>query len=301
MSAIIEFLPTVIPGPPQEVIEKAKCLLSDIKVLRKWKANDARIEAFQELKRLKFKHNGLGVLTDNVLLNMPMVSLSSVRMLAEAIGWCIIPIGYLAYSHRPVKNSGTIAEKWDPLGDFVTPNHRQHLKPWSFNSCYDNYQNSCLNIDSSYHLHVLAPLAAYDVMHHINSKDAPIFIPKDISQAFAAVEMSIPIFRSMKRQIEDNREKIDKLKMDVSSLNDRVSRIENDMIAQRLETKKAEKAQNRAYTEWANGLADPVALIFPKEVDVTHDADVYVGPSWGDVPEDVIATLKVLAQMKTVK
>lgn len=303
MSAIVDFLPTVIPKAPKEVTERAKGLLSDRVVLQRWGAKDASGSAFLELKALKLKHSGLGVTADNVLLDMPMVSLSSVRSLAEALGWCIIPIGYLAPSHRPRGYGSNV------LSDFTTTDHRCHRSPWAFATCRKRERNAgeCVDLDSHHRLHVLAPLSAYSVEHHINAVDAPIFVPSDISQAFAALEMSIPMFRSMKRQIADNRERIDGLREDVDSLGERITRIESDMIAQRLEAKakakvkakvKAQAEERAAYEEWAAGLTDPVSLIFPANASVTDDVDVFVGPSWGDVPDDVIATLKALAQMR---
>lgn len=207
-------------------------------------------------------------------------TVKSARSLAETIGFGIFPWGL-------------ISGRYSPDSDTVDT-----LNAW--------YEKAKANV------YVMAPVDAYDLKKHISKppcSDA-MFIPSDVRQAFMALRMSVPVFRSLQQQIDslrdhvrDARERLQAVERDVRELGERVSALAVEVAHARAEQAKAEQQRAVAIEKWYASIADPIALILPNRATIeTEDANVLVGPVWGgDLPAELAKLVAATARKRGAK
>lgn len=191
----------------------------------------------------------------NALLEMPRMSLSNMRKVADALGFVLIPFDYLdarSYEKETDAKKKTIERFHADLG------------AW-------------------FDLYAIAPLGHYSLERHVaSSSELGLRVPNKYEQAFMALDMVMPILREVKalgKRVEKH-EKV--LTETVSRLNKLEQRIEQERI-ERIAAETA--ARNRAFT-----FNDPMMFALPKGSSLENDGTALIGPAWGPDLEDILLT-----------
>jgi CRISPR/Cas system endoribonuclease Cas6 (RAMP superfamily) len=151
--------------------------------------SDIRVSILQESKTVPASLYRDDYLTD--LAKSPRANLSEIRRFADAFGFVIIPFEYMTDRAFDAE-SGEVERS---ATNFAV-HCRVHLK-------YQNY--------------VLCPLPYYSLQKHVAAEeDLPIYSGV-FEQSFMAVNMTLPVFRQMARQIKtiEAVQKNSELRMDV--------------------------------------------------------------------------------------
>lgn len=251
--------------------------------LRKYSSHrhldDTTKEAFSRAKkiaddlRLELANNGYSLpedLLDNSipsrLATSPRASLKDLREICDTLGFVIIPFEYL--SSKAYDNEG---------GDVLR--------------AIDTFKSQTEEHGVSY---VLCPPNFYDINRHVRAKNGnlPIYAGRN-SAAFFAISMSVPMFRTILSEIEDNRKAIGNVQARVSAAEENIQSLANQLESLRnsvererkrvaLEKAAAEEVARRKEIEEARWLADePLMFMVPGKSLLTEDVDVVLGPCWG--------------------
>jgi len=158
--------------PPTAAHEKtAKEFRLHKEVLNHYRAKDASEELCHKALRysMELAVSGHAIpKTGSILDGMPVTTPDIACALADKIGFLVMPYAYLSRSFGPPHAQRCVIEEL------------QELK---------------------FNLYVMAPVGAYDLFKHVATHDEPMFVPKDLTQAFTALGMSVPMFRSMQAQL----------------------------------------------------------------------------------------------------
>lgn len=205
-------------------------------------------------------------------LAWPQSTMSTVRELADRIGFAVFPLTYLSESFLPSRYEQRQA--WDAV---------QQVEWWDSRRVY-----------------VMAPVTAYSLDRHLDNEDAPIYVPEDAAQAFLALQMSIPVLRQIRRHIKELQRSVSEMRADIDSLNHRLGQLAEQIARQRAESERLrrkvqiDKIEAALHTWYVDG-GDPLLLVIPwplsRESDFRANVRVLVGPSWGELPPVVASML----------
>jgi hypothetical protein len=211
------------------------------------------------------------------LSESPKVKLSEARKLSNTLGFPIVPYSYMNAN----------APTWDErraIEGFVEATLLAGMQPY-----------------------VLCPMTAYQVTKHVAAEgiyaDLPIYAPKDISQAFAAINMSIPMFRSLQKNVDHNGKRISKVEADIVSLSTKLDQLAAQVEQQQREAIEARVEQDTRSTAEGKRLIeasmlvrvyDPMLLAIPADKSIHDKTWAIVGPCWGaDFPDIVLAAMSI--------
>ena len=224
-------------------------------------------------KTLGYKNNdGLSRLSES-----PKVKLSEVRKLSNTLGFPIVPYVYMN------ANVPTWEER-RAIEGFVEATLLAGMQPY-----------------------VLCPMTAYQVTKHVAAEgiyaDLPIYAPKDISHAFAAINMSIPMFRSLQKNVDHNGRRLSKVEENIESLSTKLDQLaaqveqqQREMIEARAESTRATDAEAKRLIEASMMVRvyDPMLLAIPGDKSIHDKTWAIVGPCWGaDFPDIVLAAMSI--------
>jgi hypothetical protein len=197
------------------------------------------------------------------LSNAPRTTTASVRALADEIGFVVMPYAYLDTSN------------------FGPPNNR--FVRW----LHERYGTQ---------MYVVAPVNGYNLQLQLDGKDLPMHVPSDVAQAFLALQMSIPVLRSMQRQLKalerDVRgiwEQQNAMREEIRALHARVDEMGRIMARERAQRAQFEES---VLSEWYRRGGDPLVIVLPDRGTIADDTWALVGPSWGKLPEKLEDALK---------
>ncbi len=205
----------------------------------------------------------------------PKVLLADVRRMADRLSFLLMPFEYLDDRAYQLENYQVTAA----IKGFV-----QDLANW-------------------FDIYVLAPIQYYSVNKHVRAKtDSSLYAGKDVAQAFIALAMSIPMFRAILGDVEDLRQRVDRVNARVVSVETELKNLarridELQVQAQRqqaealLAQERTTALQRQLETEISRGAfiaLDPVLLAVPKGTGPQADGVAIVGPCWGPDFADVI-------------
>lgn len=218
----------------------------------------------------------------------PKTSLSHLRELADKLGFILTPFDYLddrSYKDEDYKVKHAIS------------NFNAKLNPW-------------------FQTYVLSPIHFYDVQKHVASEvDLPIYANKDAAQAFMAINMAIPMFRTLSMNIDQLRDHaknlskvVSKNTQELANLSKRITALEAQVEAQRQQAILQERRNQemRAQLEqlqsrrefWAY---EPLLFAFSKNLTINDEGIALVGPCWGPDFKDIVFTaldLKVIKNQR---
>lgn len=197
----------------------------------------------------------------------PRVLLGEVRRLADILGFVVIPFEYMnpqAYA----------SESWQ-LRDAI--------------SSFDRANNN----SGLFRTYALCPIPYYSVERHVKAKDdLPVYAPPSAAQAFMALAMSIPMFRSLLRDQKDLENRLDMTRKELATLALRVEQLASQMQVTQRTALLAEHMANEALKSAERFHAmDPILFGVPL---IRSDDSMWatVGPFWGpDLPEIVAAAM----------
>jgi len=240
-------------------------------VLAEHNARDAL--AHQRVKALQFVmdmavagHETLAA--GSILDGLPVTTPSIACALADKIGFLVMPYAYLAKSFYPPHQDACVIEKLQ---------------------------------ETKLKLYVMAPVGAYDLFKHVAARDESMFVPKDLTQAFTALGMSIPMFRSMQSQLTELRNRMDDyydrmkgLERDMQSLSARVDALAEQAAKDRVENEKhAEELRT-----WYQDQSDPLVLVLPSDATLKTAKVAFIGPCWGELPTNIAKFLSLKPREK---
>jgi len=214
----------------------------------------------------------------------PRINLSEAREIADKLGFVIVPYEYL--------DSRSYQDESPELVSAIK----------AFNK----------KLSDLYSIYVLAPVHHYSVENHVRAvSDLKIYPGKPCEQAFLAIDMAVPVFRTiflnldqLREQAEETAERVNSntaaintSRREIKNLARRVDTLQKQVERQReeavIEATKQEnlrnqlnelRAQNRF---WAY---EPMMLAIPKESSIEDDVPAIVGPCWGPDFEDIVVT-----------
>lgn len=204
------------------------------------------------------------------LSDAPRTTTASVRALADEVGFLVMPFEYL------------------DIGRFG-PNNR------AVSALHQRYGSQ---------MYVMAPVNAYNLQRQLDGRDLPMHVPADAAQAFMALQMSVPVLRSMQAQLAalENQvrgiyEQQRSMRAQIQALHQRVDALGLAMAAdraQRVATEAAERTRRTAsYSQWYQRGGDPLVIVLPEERKTIADETwALVGPSWGTLPKELEDALK---------
>ena len=242
--------------------------------------NRARLDAFWKKGTLPEVDLKLD-LEDEVVELLPFVSaptarLKELRRIADVLGMALIPFSYVPY--EAYKNEEPTIQRMVAR--------------------FSNYA------DDAGDTYLLAPIQYYSPKQHLDSfiktdRNLPVWGGRDVSQAILAVTMTIPMFRSMRAELDDMREqlsnyrqRLDRVEKDVSSLSEQVKALQKSVQEAKLEQVRETEAF-RAWSSEGSTLSysyDPLMFVVPRGVSLTDDISVFVGPFWGKDFQDIVLT-----------
>lgn len=201
---------------------------------------------------------------------LPMTTTVHARTLADRIGFAVMPWCYLSDQMYPPDYE--TRRRIDALNE-------QELELW-----------------------VMAPVVGYSLKKHLASEDdLLVHVPEDVSQAFMALSMSIPVFRAMQHQLDELRnhvrdyhDRVQNLAAEVKALTVRV----DDMAAHAARERARQHAEASAVKQrqeeiltWYRGHSDPLVLILPPGKTIRDDTAAFIGPCWGELPKNIVKAL----------
>ena len=163
--------------------------------------------------------------------------------------------------------------------------------------------------ESSFNVYVAAPVQYYDAARHVeDEEDLPIFAGHSIAPAFLAMGMALPLFRTIKRELSEIRNRanehsrrIQDVENQIIQLGNRVDRLQAQaerqqamQIQQNLRQAKLERELKAAESR-SNFMAyEPMMIAIPKNRSIMEDGHAIVGPCWGpDFDAIVMVALKL--------
>jgi len=205
----------------------------------------------------------------------PKVGMSHLRDIADKLGFTIIPYQYLderSYEDESPEMKGAI-------------------------------KGFASNLEQWYDIYVLAPIHHYDVHKHVTAQqDFPIYAGLPCAQAFMAISIAIPMFRTLTQSISQLREhtseiasQVNKHKDELTNLARRVGELQAQVEKQR-QQEIIRQQENKRLRERLAALEsrsnfwayEPVMVAVPKGTAVTADTIAIVGPCWGPDFEDIV-------------
>lgn len=203
----------------------------------------------------------------------PRVTTTMLRDVVDRLGFVLMPFEYL--SDAGTKDAPPTAHRFRRF-------MREH-------TCY-----------------VVAPPVYYSIKNHVASPaDLDVYAGTPVAQAFMAVGMTVPMFRTIVRDLADMRNtlrehsnRMDALNAAVENLSKRVARAEQELqgYAQRLEQLQAEAEKHKAAEvrravkdfEGAALAYDPLMFALPKGASLLDDVVCPLGPAWGPDFHDAV-------------
>lgn len=221
----------------------------------------------------------------SILASSPKAHLHDLRMIADKLGFLIIPIQFM----HP---QATASETWET---------KSAVK-----------QFSDFNNTKSFTVYVLCPPSYYYLKAHVQAeKDIQIYVGKPNEQAFMAVGMTIPMFRSIHKDIQEMKNdarqlssRQNNLEIEMTNLATRIASLEKAFEhSQReaaLTSVKSVKIRAAIESEPSFMAYEPLAFLMPTERTLTSETEVFLGPCWGpDFPAillEMIALEKIKEQ-----
>lgn len=228
-----------------------------------------------------------------LLAASPTVALADVREVADLLGFSVFPFAYLsekAYEGEP-------AETRQRAGIFAKAvTVRSQAYGWG-----------------SFVPYVLAPIGLYSPAAHARSEDVEMYVSPAAAPIMTAIDMVVPALRIMFADIEELKGRVSKVEgrvskveKSVADLDVRVSRLQDQMEAERRarveqaiaardsKLREAESVRSGAWSSGRRAIAlDPMMLAVPDCNSVcAGDGRAFVGPCWGpDFMDVVIASL----------
>jgi len=207
----------------------------------------------------------------------PKVKLGYLRELADRLGFILVPFNYLdprSYDQEDYNLRSAIG------------NFQKKLEPW-------------------FNIYILSPIHFYDVQKHVAADvDLPIYANKDAAQAFMAINMMLPMFRTLSMNIEQLCEKsremgvfVNRTAQELKNLINRVAALEAQVEKQRQQTI-IEEQRNRELQLRLEELRsqrqfwsyEPLMFAFPKQQTINDEGTAFVGPCWGPDFKDIVFT-----------
>lgn len=205
----------------------------------------------------------------------PRVALGSLRGLADAFGFVILPWGYFAGGD---KATSAVSER---IEAFVGE----------------------AELDDRYVPYVLCPVTYYSLEKHVAADDDLPIHPGPFGQAFMGINMSIPMFRQLARRVGTLESKAQSASVRLDSVETELANLARRLgeIQRAEERRQREAAIAREQAREAAALAarlatvrqfipyDPMLIALPSGKDIHSDAVAVVGPCWGPDFEDIVA------------
>jgi len=214
----------------------------------------------------------------------PRIQLSEAREIADKLGFVIVPFEYL--DPRSFEDESTELKKAIKAFD--------------------------AKLSDMYDIYVLAPVHHYSIAKHVRAtSDLKIYPGKPCEQAFLAIDMAIPVFRSiflnldqLRNQAEETAEHVNRNaaainanKQEMKNLSRRVDTLQKQVERRRadaiIEATKQEKLRNELRELRARDsfmAYEPMMLAIPKDCGVEADVPAIVGPCWGPDFEEIVLT-----------
>jgi outer membrane murein-binding lipoprotein Lpp len=216
--------------------------------------------------------------TGNGIDTAQLTTTESARELADHVGFMIMPFEYLADSYAPPYEA------------------RRHI-------------TQLINFGLS--IYVMAPVTAYSLQKNLKKADMVMHVPEDVSQAFMALTMSIPVFRAMQRQLDelqdhvrDYRARISNLATEVQALTQRVDAMAEQAARQRARAHAEAadvKIRQEEIIQWYRHTSDPLVLGLPAGKTIRDDTPAFIGPAWGELPPAIVKALSLKPRQRQTK
>jgi len=204
----------------------------------------------------------------------PWVTLASLRQIADTLGFVLLPVAYL---------TDEILELGNVRG------YRRDLAT--------NGVAEFSKLSQWFDIYALCPPTCYDVSKHTRSElDQPIYAGPLNSQAFMALNMTIPMFRSVVRQLGSLRKKVDEISETLQAVEREIQNMKTrlDQIQQQSEQMIRQSLRQKELEIWQSKTPilaqDPLLFGVPKGQSITGDGSALVGPCWGTDFEDAVLT-----------
>jgi hypothetical protein len=215
----------------------------------------------------------------------PRVELAQLRQLADQLNFLLLPFPYLdpaAYQDAPPLEKRTIQAFAAQLPNYYVP-------------------------------YVLCPVGFYSLRAHIQAKgDRPIYAGLANQQAFLALSMALPAFRSLhdmlehlQTRVKDLEERQRRMEQDVEGMKSRILQLER-YAQQELQERVAREARAPQLTAQIRALEardiyaqDPLLVGIPRSADLHTDTPTpcLVGPCWGADFDDLVFSVLGLHQV----
>ena len=231
----------------------------------------------------------------------PRIELAEARAIADKLGFIVVPFAYLDARSYQEESKDTI----------------RAIKAFDKNLT-----------DLGYSIYVLAPVHHYSLDKHVRAEgDQEIYAGKPCEQAFLAIEMAVPVFRTIfsnlqqlrdyaedtaeevgnnRGRIDENRAAINKNSQEIRNLRRRIDTLQKQVEREREEAllrESREKEMRRQLEElrsqsrfWAY---EPMMLAIPNGTNIKEaDTPAIVGPCWGPDFEDIVIAALDMKEIK---
>lgn len=232
-----------------------------------------------EVPEIIIQQNSIGA----KIAQTPQADLAELRRIADLLGFLIIPFEYLhpdSYSQESYNMQATIKTFSQQVEKWFTP-------------------------------YVVTPPVFYNVEAHASAEtDLPIYSGPLTSQAMMALSMSMPMFRSLLRNLkslaQNNREiqqQLQGVQQEISGIKSRLVALET-YVEQQIQIQVQAERQRQAAAAAAEAAAtrmlqyEPMLIGIPKGQNVHANCNVLVGPCWGPDFEDIVFTALQLRKVK---
>lgn len=207
----------------------------------------------------------------------PKVTLTHLRQVADKLGFVAIPVDYL--------NKQSYEKEDFAVRDAIS-GFQKKLSPW-------------------FDIYVLTPVVYYSVENHIKATaDLPIYAGPDCAQAFMAINITIPMFRSIIQNLDQVRERTNQLAQSqnktnqelqnlarrVNELQAQVERQKREAVLQELRLKQMEEQVAAIRSQQRVISYDPVMFAIPKGKTINDEGHAILGPCWGPDFQDIVLT-----------
>lgn len=159
-------------------------------------------------------------------------------------------------------------------------------------------------LSDTFDIYALSPVSFYSVKKNVeDSEDLPIYAPPAAVQAFMAISMSIPMFRSMRielkaliNKVDDIGERLSRTEREVKNLASRVEQLAKQVESQQFAMLEARavklKLEDELEKERSTFFAmDPMLFAIPKSRTILDKGWAICGPCWGPDFPDIVAKL----------
>jgi hypothetical protein len=216
----------------------------------------------------------------NKLIDTPIISVAKLKEIANKLSFVIIPFEYL--------DSNSYGNE-------------------SYDMC-ESIKGFNEELSGHFDVYTICPPVYYSVKNHVKStEDKAFYVGSNISQAFMAISMVIPMFRSLFKSIENLEEnsklinqrlstaeqEIDGIKIRIQQLQDQIEQEARDRILnqKRQEEQESLKRQQELIAMHKESLIvkDPMMLALSKSKNINSDI-AFVGPCWGPDFKDIVMT-----------